>query len=214
MVAFALAFGLVSSLVTRHSVPLLRFGLMLFALSASRAAYEAFKAHRDERSGVTRKSNEAHAELAAGHAVQALAISRAALEQAQSGDQRRALWTTIAWSGISQREPFLTHLALQNLPARDIDAHLLAAYLVCCNRGTEAEELLREARAAGQRSPETSKQLIELSFARGDRASVRAIASADVDLLAATDLHAIALAMQSPVESGPNNAAAPLQSAM
>jgi hypothetical protein len=212
IVFFALAFGLVSTLVTRHGVPLVRFALMFVALSASRAAYEAFKDRHDERAGVVRNSNAARAELAAGHATQAIAIARAALGVARSTSQKRALWATIAWSAISEREPFLAHLALQNLPVGDIDVHLLAAYLGCCNRGSEAEDLLREARAAGQRSPESSKQLIELSFARGDTATVRALADADADLLSEKDLQAIALALRSPI--GPMRGAAPLQSPM
>jgi hypothetical protein len=39
-------------------------------------------------------------------------------------------------------------------------------YCSCCNRGVEAEELLREARNQGYRSAETNKLLIELLFAR------------------------------------------------
>lgn len=72
--------------------------------------------------------------------------------------------------------PFLTHLPLQHLPPADIDRHLLASYLSCCNRSAEAEELLREARTQGYRSAETSKLSIELLSARADHADARALA--------------------------------------
>jgi hypothetical protein len=187
-----LAIGAAVAIFNFAKVPLLTFALAFIALSAIRTAYDALQEDRDEQSGVAQRSNDAGAELSAGNAERAIVIARAALEDARSLTQRRKLWKTLAWSGIDQRDPFLTHLALQHLPPADIDLHLLCSYLTCCNRGAEAEELLREARNQGYRSAEASKLLIELLFARGDQAGALAVAEADCGLLSAQDRSAIA----------------------
>ncbi|HEY1537422.1 MAG TPA: hypothetical protein VGF76_25550 [Polyangiaceae bacterium] len=189
-----LAVGAVVAIFNLPKIPLLRFALAFVALSAVRTAYDALQEDRDERSGVVQKSSDASARLAAGSALQAITLARAALEDACSLAQRRKLWKTLAWSGIDERDPFLTHLALQHLSPADIDLHLLSSYLSCCNRGAEAEELLREARNQGYRSAEASKLLIELLFARGDHAGALALAEADSGLLSAQDRSALAAA--------------------
>jgi two-component SAPR family response regulator len=63
----------------------------------------------------------------------------------------------------------------------------LAAYLSCCNRLTEAQELLQEARRLGQWTAETSKLLIEILFALGDRSGALTITRADAALLSEVD---------------------------
>ena len=176
-------------------IPLLTLALAFVALSTLRIAYEAFNEDSDETSGVVRRSREANAELTRGNAKRAIAIARAALEDARSFAQRRELWKNLAWSGINERDPFLTHLALQHLPPADIDLHLVSSYLTCCNRDAEAEQLLREARDKGCRSLETSKLLIELLFARGDNAGALALAEADAELFSAQDRSALAAAI-------------------
>ncbi|HEY5372110.1 MAG TPA: hypothetical protein VIK01_00425, partial [Polyangiaceae bacterium] len=190
-----LAVGAVVAIFSLPKIPLLTFVLAFVALSTLRIAYEAFKEDCDETSGVLNRSREANAELARGNAKRAIVIARAALEEARSFAQRRELWKTLAWSGINERDPFLTHLALQHLPPADIDLHLLSSYLTCCNRDAEAEQLLREARDKGCRSLETSKLLIELLFARGDNAGALALAEADAELLSAQDRSALAAAL-------------------
>jgi hypothetical protein len=162
-----------------------------FPLSMLRSAYEALQEDADQRLGVAQRSQAARAELARGNAERAISIARAALEDARSLTVRRELWNTLAWSGIQQRDPFLTHLALQNLPPADIELYLVASYLSCCNRQGEAEQLLREARDHGCRSREASKLLIELLFARGDRAGALALAATDERLLSVQDWRAL-----------------------
>jgi hypothetical protein len=175
-----------------------------FPFSTLRSAYEAFKEDCDERSGVVQKSYAAGDELARGNAKRAIIIARAALEEARSRGQLRELWKILAWSGIQERDPFLTHLAVQNLPPADIDLHLVSAYLRCCNRDAEAEQLLREARDHGCRSREATKLLIELAYARGDHAGARALAKTDAALLSAQDRSALAAAFshESPAQTG------------
>jgi hypothetical protein len=175
--------------------PLVTFALVALALSAIRAAHRALDEASDQRSGIAGTISQASEALASGNAERAIALVRAALERARCPDHRRALWRTLAWSGIAQRDPFLSHLALQQLPPEDMDLHLLSSYLACCNRCTEAEELLREARADGYRSPETSKLLIELLFARGDHAGALALCEADSQLLSVQERRAVESAL-------------------
>jgi hypothetical protein len=189
-----LAVGAAVAIFNLPKIPLLTFALAFIALSTLRRAFEALREDYDERSGVAQRGSDASAQLAAGNAMRAITLARAALKDACSLAQRRKLWKTLAWSGIDQRDPFLTHLALQHLPPADIDLHLLASYLSCCNRSVEAEELLCEARNRGYRSAETSKLLIELLFARGDRPGAFALAEADSGLLSAQDRCALAAA--------------------
>jgi hypothetical protein len=187
-----LAIGAVVAIFNLPKISLLTFALAFIGLATLRTTYDALKEDYDERSGVVQKSSDASARLAAGSALQAITLARAALEDACSFAQRRKLWKILVWAAIEQRDPFLTHLALQHLPPADIDLHLLSSYLSCCNRSAEAEELLREARNQGYRSAETSKLLIELSFARGDHAGALALAEADSGLLSAQDRSALA----------------------
>jgi len=108
------------------------------------------------------------------------------------------LWTTFAWAGIGSRDPFVAHTGLQQLPLTCLDAHLLAAYLCCCNRALEAQELLQEARRLGQREAESSKLLIELLFAQGDRSGALAVTEADAAILSAADRRRALLALAQP----------------
>jgi hypothetical protein len=191
----AFAIGVAATISGLRLAPLWTFAVACLAISTTRAASDAFKEDRDQNSGVAQKSDEAAAALAAGNPAQATMIARAALQVARSPAQHRRLWTTLAWSGIAQREPFLTHLALQQLPTENIDLHLLSSYLSCCNRTAEAQQLLLAARELGQRSAETSKHLIELSFAQGDLAAALALAESDAALLSARDQAAITEAL-------------------
>src|SRR5450432_1569599 len=86
---------------------------------------------------------------------------RGTLQIARSSVRRQELWTTLAWAGIAERDPFASHTALLNLPPDAIDVHLLASYLTSCNRVEEALTLLQDARRFGDRSVETSKLLID-----------------------------------------------------
>jgi hypothetical protein len=190
-----LAVGLVVAIFRLPKLPLLTFTLTFVALSVVRVAFDAIKEERDEQTGVDEKSSEAEAALAAGDVSHAIRIARGALDVARSIDQRHKLWRTLAWAAIAQSDPFLAHLALQHLPQADVDLYLLCSYLMICGRNSEAEELLQEARGRGQRSPETSKQLIELLFSRGDRVGARALSEHDADLLSPADQRVIAAAL-------------------
>jgi hypothetical protein len=172
--AAALAFTLIGS-------------LGFVAISSLRAAREAFREEFDRQHGVLLQHEQARAALAAGEPRRALLVARTALALARSAEQRQNLWSTFAWAGIADRDPFAAHAALQQLPEARLDVHLLAAYLSCCNRNLEAQELLEEARRLGLRSKETSKLLIEVLFAQGDRAGALTVVEADAALLSQED---------------------------
>jgi hypothetical protein len=182
------AFGL-----TRAPAVLVVFGCAAFA--ALKAAREAYAEIADRRSGVEASATEARTLLLGGDARRAVALARRALEAARTEDHRRKLWTTLAWAGIAQRDPFLAHTALLQLPNEGIDTHLLASYLNACNRVDEALSLLQDARSFGERSVETSKLLIDLLFARGDLTEARGVAQADAALLAPEDRRALDAAL-------------------
>jgi hypothetical protein len=179
--------------LTRAPAALVVFGCAAFA--ALKAAREAYAEIADRRSGMEAITAEARTLLLGGDARRAVALARRALEAARTDDHRLKLWTTLAWAGIGQRDPFLAHAALLQLPNEGIDTHLLASYLNACNRVDEALSLLQDARGFGERSVETSKLLIDLLFARGDLAEARAVAQADAALLAPVDRRAIDAAL-------------------
>lgn len=178
------------AIVNLPKSPLLIAALLFVALASGRAAYEAFQEEFDRQHGLSAKLQEARAAIDAGSPRRCLTLTRAALEVARSQEQRQKLWKTFAWAGVGERDPFLAHTGLQQLPKACIDEHLLAAYLCCCNRALEAQALLQEARRLGQRSAEGSKLLIEILFAQGDRAAALSVLEADGALLTDRDRQA------------------------
>ncbi len=198
-----LAIGAVFALVSLPPSPILLLALSLIAVSSARAAYEALQQEFDRQRGVAGKLEQARAALAAGDPRRSIAISHAALAVARSKGQREKLWITFTWASIVSRDPHLAHAALQHLPETCLDVHLLAAYLFCCNRTFEAEELLQEARRLGQRSAETSKLLIEILFAQGDRAGALAVTEADAAILSDHDRRLALLALTEPEGTKP-----------
>ncbi|MEI9938284.1 MAG: hypothetical protein WDO69_13775 [Pseudomonadota bacterium] len=190
-----LAIGAVFAIFNLPKSPILLLALLFVAISSARAAYEAFQEELDRQSGVAGELEQARAALEAGDHRPSIAIVRATLDLARSKEQRQKLWLTLAWAGIGHRDPFAAHAGLQHLPEHCIDVHLLAAYLACCNRDFEAEELLNEARRLGQWTAATSKLLIELLFVRGDRAGALALTEADIAILSERDRRAALLAL-------------------
>jgi hypothetical protein len=195
-----LAIGALFAIFNLPRSPILVLALLLVAISSARAAYDAFQEELDAQRGVAGKLEEARAALAVGDHRRTLAITRSALAVARSREQREKTWSTFAWAGIGSRDPFAAHTGLQHLPLRCLNVHLLAAYLCCCNRTLEAQELLQEARRLGQRTAETSKLLIEILFAQGDHAGALALTEADTLLLSEDDRRLALLALARPRE--------------
>ncbi len=190
-----LAIGAVFAIFNLPKSPILLLALLFVALSSARAAYEAFQEEFDRQSGVAGKLQEARAALELGHPHRSIAITRAALQLARSKEQRQKLWTSYAWGGVGSRDSFVAHAGLQHLSDGCLDVHLLAAYLCCCNRAFEAQELLQEARRLGQWTSETSKLLIEILFAQSDLAGALAVTEADAAILSDADRRAVLLAL-------------------
>jgi len=193
-----LAIGAVFAIFNLPQSPLLLIVLLFVVVSSARAAREAFREELDHQNDIASKLAEARAALAANDYRRATLCARAGLELARSNDLRQKLWLTSAWAGIGESNPFAAHAALQQLPGACIDVHLLASYLLCCNRSRESQDLLLEARRLGQRRPETSKLLIEVLFSQGDRAGALAVLAADASLLAERDRRAALLALTGP----------------
>lgn len=70
-----------------------------------------------------------------------------------------------------------------------------SAYLSCCNRIDEAEQLLLEARDLGHRDREATKLLIDLFFRHDNTQAALALALADERLLSTDDWKAIETAI-------------------
>jgi hypothetical protein len=198
-----LAIGAVFAIFSLPQSPLLLLALLFVLVSSLRAAREAFREEFDHQNQIASKLDEARSALAANNPRWATECARAGLELARSNDLRQKLWSTLAWAGIGDSNPFAAHAALQQLPQACIDVHLLASYLFCCNRSRESQELLLEARQLGQRCPETSKLLIEVLFGQGDRAGALAVIAADAAILSEQDRRAALLALGAPSELQP-----------
>ncbi len=196
-----LAIGAVFAFFNLPKSPVLVVALLFVAFASARAAFEAFQEEFDRQNGITRQVEEARVALDLGDPRGSLKIARAALEVARSKEQRQKLWSSVAWAGIGSRDPFVAHAGLQHLPGACLDLHLLAAYLCCCGRAAEAQDLVQEARALGQTTGETSKLLIEILFAQGDREGALAVTQADAALLSDRDRRAVMLALDAPAET-------------
>jgi hypothetical protein len=164
-----------------------RLGLGLFA-EWCRGVWQA----HDAALGIERLVTKAEALLQANEPTGAANIARRALEHALLDEYRSRLWLITAWAGIGQRDPFLAHAALQQLPATALTVELVTAYLTTCNRVDEATAFLMEARSMGHRARTTSKQLIDLLVLRGTVQEAARVAAEDRDLLSGRDLDALA----------------------
>lgn len=183
-VVFALAASVLANRAELWAVmPLLTVVLFGAASALASAAPE----HADERSEARALADLAERRLRAGDTGVAAGLAETGLSVARSTPVRERLWTTLAWAAIGKGDVLRVHQAITQLPVRAIDYQLLAAYLGCCNRLEEAEQLLREARALGLRDPEATKLLIELLYRRDDLPAVLSLASADQELLSPND---------------------------
>jgi tetratricopeptide (TPR) repeat protein len=154
--------------------------------------------HLDETIGVTAEATAAEAALSEGNFQRAIELARLGLERARSEQQRSRLGKTLAWAAIAIPDAFAAHQALSVLPSRDIEPHLVAGYLASCNRIDESIQLLEEARAAGQRSRDMTKLLIDLHYRRGRNALALTIARADADLLSDAEREAVESTLGTP----------------
>jgi hypothetical protein len=172
--------------------------LLAMAIAAGvRAVRAAFRDVWDGASGVEQTAAEAEMLLAAGDAAAASEKARRGLHSARATDRRSRLWKTFAWAAIAKNDPFLAHTGLMGMRPEDVDLHLVASYLACCNRVNDAVALLEEARNTGHRTPETTKLLVDLLFRRGDEVSALEVALSDQALLSLDDRRAVERAVGS-----------------
>lgn len=172
-------------------LPLLALAAFASASSLGRVLPEWW----DERYGAAVLAAEAEAKLSAGDANAGAALAERGLISARATRLRKRLWTTLAWSAIGMRDPLLAHHAMCHLSEDELDFYLVAAYLSCCNRVAEAEQLLVEARRLGHRDRDTTRLLLDLHFRGGDSKAVLELVRADERLLAPDDWQAIEAAL-------------------
>jgi hypothetical protein len=129
--------------------------------------------------------------LARGDPSTSAQLAQQALTLAHSAKLRSRSGRTLAWAGIGQSNPLLAHAGLMNVARDDLDVHLLAAYLACCNRNDEALELLEQARTSGHRAPEMTKLHIDLLMSRMDVPQALDLARSDAALLSPEDLQRV-----------------------
>lgn len=77
-----------------------------------------------------------------------------------------------------------------------LNIHLVASYLDCCNRTQEALELLKAARALGQRAPETTRLLVDLLLRHEQKIEAGRVVSADAALLTTHELQTVEVALR------------------
>jgi hypothetical protein len=150
-----------------------------------------WQAH-DAALGIEKLMARAEALLEADDPAGAARVARRALEHALLDDYRVRLWLITAWAGVGQRDPFLTHAAMLQLPMALCTIDLVSAYLTTCNRTDEALALMTEARRLGHRSRTTSKQLLDLLVMRGAAREASRVANEDRQLFASDELAALA----------------------
>jgi len=191
----AILVAVLAVVAARHQAAF-ALGLLLLVTTSAVLLREAYRESCDERLDVTDTIAKARVFLSEGDVEKALESCERGLDVATSLRARARLQETLAWAAIGLENPFLAHAALLGLPPERIDEHLLAAYLACCNRIDEAISVLEEARASGQRRPETTKLLIDLLFRRGESAGSAAIAAADAALLSPGEREAVEIAFR------------------
>ena len=177
------------------AAPLAFVAFVFTAGSTAAALRDAATDWSDDVAGVASLARSAEAHLHADAPEAAVEQARQALDAARGDALRIRLCKTLAWAAIGKSDPFLAHAALGQLPSSDLDVHLVTAYLACCNRTDEAVRLLQEARAQGQRTPETTRLLLELLVRQGAVSEAWAVARADRAILSVVDWTAIESAL-------------------
>ncbi len=175
--------GLVVSKLLPAAFPL----VTLAVAGAVREFVRIYQVSADEQRGLPAEATRAELHVAAGEGARALAVARRALARARSESLRARLWRAFAWAAIGEGDPLLSHGALGALPLDALDVHLVASYLTTCNRLDEAAGLLEKARSLGQRTPETTRLLLDVSWRLGDLTRGRAVAREDAALLSDDD---------------------------
>lgn len=145
----------------------------------------------DLRSGLPQLLREAERAVEHDEPSTAIRLSRAGLAQARSDALRARFWTALCWGAMGAKDPFLTHAALSHVPDEALTVLLVAAYLRVCGRLQEAETLLLEARALGQRSRETTRLLIDVQYGLGKLQDVATLETEDAAWLTPADLAAL-----------------------
>jgi hypothetical protein len=179
------------------TAPLLLAVVATILFAAVSGVVHAFRAMWDAESGVERIAAEAEACLARGEPKAANELALKGLGLARSPDKRSRLWKALAWAAIGRGDAFVAHTGLMGAEPEGIDVHLLAAYLACCNRTDEAVDLLEYAGTFGQRGPEATKLLIDLSFRRGDDEATLALVRSNQSQLSPAEREAVESAIAS-----------------
>lgn len=183
-VAFALAATVLANRAQHGALA----PLLMYALVGAAAAFaSAARDDADERSEARALADLAERRLRAGDSRVAAGLAETGLSVARSRDVRDRLWRTLAWAAIGKGDILRVHEAIARLPARAVEYQLFAAYLTCCNRLEEAEQLLWEARQLGLFDPEATKLLIELLYRRDDVPALLRLARTDQELLSPYD---------------------------
>lgn len=169
--------------------------LLLAAVASWQHLGNARAERRDERSGAAGTARLAAHLVLHDDPRAAIEVAQQGLLRAQSLKVKSELNGTLAWAAIAQKEPIILHQALEHLPIADIDLHLVAAYLSCCNRLDEAAQLLERAHALGHRATETMKIWLEVLYRSGKEAQALALAQAEHQLLSAEDWQALNAAL-------------------
>ncbi len=165
------------------------------AVASVAGVVEASGAWKDDRARVPAITGAIESLLSHGDARGASVRVKQALAAARSPAARSRLLTLAAWAAIGRQDPYLAHQAVGRLSPKQLDIHLVAAYLACCNRTGEAIALLEEGRRMGQRSRETTKLLVDLRFRGGDRQGALSLARQDRHLLSPGEWDALERAL-------------------
>lgn len=158
--------------------------VVVLLMIAAMPLRNAFRQYADSRSGVTELVNRASVHLRKGEYDFSVRLAQRGLAIALTPHHRETLHRTLAFAAIGARNPFLAHGALLKVQPESLGAHVLCAYLACCNRKDEAMALFREGREHGVRDAVGTKLLIEVLIHGGEVHFVREILRDDCALTA------------------------------
>jgi hypothetical protein len=189
--AFSTKVVLLAGLVVAKVFPSVFPVVMLAGSGAVHGFVRCYQAAVDEKNGLVAAAGRAETLIAEGEATAALRLVRGALSRVRAPKLRVRLWKCLAWAAIGKGDAFVAHGALGTLPARELDVHLVVSYLAACSRLDEAIGLLERARAAGQRTRETTKLLLDLLLRYGEVVRARRIAREDMALLTRAEMELV-----------------------
>ncbi len=196
--SLGVAFAVVLKCASYLALPLFLVAFGVWFYACCQDLLQSIARARDARLAADERLAKIRAFTLADEPQRALRLARHLVRRASSPELRARAAQALAWAAIGAGDATSARAAIAELPERQLDAHLLAAYLAINSRPREAIALLELLTSLGSSSSESLRLLADLYFRVDDRNALAALAASAAHLLSAKDLEQIERALATP----------------